>query len=51
MAEYVYVTGATETPDVITEDLQIKQSLHWVGFGTDSMKYNMYDNLISSFNG
>ena len=49
MDPYVYVTGATEAPDVITKEFQIKQSLHWIGFGTESMKDNMYDNSISSF--
>ena len=49
MASYLYVTGATEAPEVITKDFQIKQYLHWIGFGTDSMKYNIYEYLISSF--
>ena len=49
MALYVYVTGATEAPEVITKDFQIKQYLHWIGFGTDSMKYNIYDGSISLF--
>ena len=48
MAPYVYETGATEASYVVTEEFQIKQSLHWIGFGTDSMKDNMYDNLIRS---
>ena len=49
MASYLYVTGATEAPEVITEKFQIKQSLHWIGFVTDSIKENMYDYSISSF--
>ena len=49
MAAYVYVTGAMEAPDVITEEFKIKQSLHWIGFGTHSMKDNLYDDSISSF--
>ena len=49
MAAYVYVTGAMKAPDVITEEFQIKQSLHWIGFGTEFMKDNIYDDLISSF--
>ena len=49
MAQYVYVTGAMKAQEMITEELQIKQYLHWIGFGTDSMKDNMYDNSISSF--
>ena len=49
MAQYVYVTGATEAPEVITEEFQIKQYLHWIGFGTDSMKENLYNFSISSF--
>ena len=49
MAQYVYITGATEAPEVITEEFQIKQSLHWIGFGTDLMKENLYDKSISPF--
>ena len=49
MAPYVYVTGDTEDPEVITEELQIKQSLHWIGFGTDSMKDKLYNDWTSSF--
>ena len=49
MAAYVYVTGAMKAPDVITEEFQVKQSLHWIGFGTEFMKDNIYDDLISSF--
>ena len=49
MASYVYVTGATEAPKVITEEFQIKESLHWIGFCTDSMKENLQDDLITSF--
>ena len=49
MASFFYVTGATEALEVITEEFQINQSLHWIGFGTDSMKNNLYDDLISSF--
>ena len=47
MAQYVYVAGATEAPKVITEAFQIKQYLHCIGFGTDSMKDNLYDGSIS----
>ena len=49
MAAYVYVTGAMKAPTVITEEFQVKQSLHWIGFGTEFMKDNIYDDLISSF--
>ena len=49
MAQYVFVTCATEAPEVITEEFQIKQSLYWIGFGTDSMKDNLYNDSISSF--
>ena len=49
MAAYIYVTGTMKAPDVITEEFQIKQSLHLIGFGTDLMKDNLYDDLISSF--
>ena len=49
MPQYVYVTGSTEAPEVITEEFQIKQSMHWIGFGNGLMKENMYYNLISSF--
>ena len=49
MAQYVYVTGAMEAPGVIMEKFQIRQYLHWIGFGTDLMKDNIYDNSISSF--
>ena len=47
MDKYVYVTGATESPKLVTEEFLIKQSLHWIGFGTDLMKENMYNNSIS----
>ena len=49
MAQYVYLTGATEAPEVIIEEFQIKQSLHWIGSGTDLTKDNLYDDSISSF--
>ena len=49
MASYVYVTGATEALELITEEFQIKQSHNWIGFGTDSMKDNLYDDSISLF--
>ena len=49
MAQYFYVTGATEAPEVITEEFQINRSLHWIRFGTDLIKDNLYDDLISSF--
>ena len=49
MDPYVYVTGARKAPDVITEEFQIKKSLHCIGFGTDLMKDNLYDDSISSF--
>ena len=49
MASYVYVTGATEAPEVIKEEFQIKEFLHCIGFGTDLMKDNLYDDWISSF--
>ena len=49
MDAYVYVTGTTESPDAITEDFQIKQSLHWIGFGTESTKENLYNDSMSSF--
>ena len=48
MASYVYVTGATESPEVIVGEIQIKQYLHWIGFGTDTMKDKLYDKSISS---
>ena len=49
MAQYVNVTGAMEALEAITEEFQINQSLHWIGFGTESMKDNLYDDSISSF--
>ena len=49
MSQYGYVTGATEDLEVITEEFQIKQSLHWIGFGTNSMKENLYNDSVSSF--
>ena len=49
MTVYIYVTGATEALEVITEEFQTNKYLHWIGFGTDSMKDNLYSDLISSF--
>ena len=49
MDTYVYVIGATEESDVIIEEFQIKQLLHWIGFGTASMKDHLYNDSISSF--
>ena len=44
-----YVEGDDITPDVMTEESQIKQILHWIGFVTDAHKDIIYDDAISSF--
>ena len=35
--------------ELLCNHFQIKQSLHWIGFGTNSMKENLYNDLVSSF--
>ena len=46
---YVYVEGAAETPPVITEEHQIKQILHWVGFRTNNQKNAIYADSIHEY--
>ena len=45
----VYAEGDGFTPDAMTEELQIKQILHWIGFTTDAQKNAIYGDAISSF--
>ena len=45
----VYVTGNDVTPENMTEELQIKQILHWIGFVTDVQKQAVYEDSIGSF--
>ena len=42
----VYVTGDTNTPDVMNEEFQIKQILHWAGFVAEAQKTAIYGNSI-----
>lgn len=46
---YVYVTGVTNTPDTMTEEIQIKQILHWAGFTTAAQKAAIYDDSIQEY--
>ena len=46
---YVYVTGVTNTPDTMTEEIQIKQILHWAGFTTAAQKTDIYDDSIQEY--
>ena len=34
----VYASGDVMTPDVMTEEHQVKQILHWIDFTTDDQK-------------
>ena len=49
VAPMVYVEDDDVTPDVMTEELQIKQILHWIGFVTDVQKNAVYADSMSSF--
>jgi len=49
VAPMIYVTGNDVTPDVMTEEFQIKQILHWIGFATDVQKNAVYNDSMSSF--
>ena len=45
----VYAEGDAVTPNDMTEESQIKQILHWIGFITDAQKDTVYGDAISSF--
>ena len=45
---YVFVDGADNTPDVMTEQEQILQILHWVGF-TDAQANRIYADSIQTY--
>ena len=46
---YVFVDGAVLAPDVITEENQIKQILHWCGFRTTSQRNAIYGDSIQEY--
>ena len=46
---YVYVTGINVAPDVVTEERQVKQMLHWSGFTTEGQKNAIYNDSIQSY--
>ena len=46
---YVFVTGAVAAPDVITEQNQILQILHWVGF-TNAQSNRIYGDSLQTYN-
>ena len=46
---YVHVTGDTNTPNVINEEFQIKQILHWAGFTGDAQKTALYSDSIQEY--
>ena len=45
----MYVTGAIDAPEVITEEHQIKQILHWIGFTTVAQKNAIYGDSIQEY--
>ena len=46
---YTYILGDVIAPEVITEEYQIKQILHWVGFTTTSQKNAIYGDSIQEY--
>ena len=47
---YQYVTGAAVAPDVINEEDQIKQILHWCGFVQPAHQNAIYNDSIQDDN-
>ena len=45
----VYASGDVMTPDVMTEEHQVKQILDWTGFTTDDQKNVVYSDSISTY--
>ena len=46
---FVFVNGADMTPDVLTEENQIKQVLHWCGFRSQAHKNALYGDSIQLY--
>ena len=46
---HVYVTADTNAPDAMTEEIQIKQILHWAGFTSLAQKNAIYDDSIQDY--
>ena len=48
---FVFVTSVVITSDVITEENQIKQVLHWCGFRTQASRNTLYGYSIKLHSG
>ena len=46
---FVFVSGADNTPDVMTEEFQIKQILHWAGFTNVNQMNLIYHDSIHEY--
>ena len=46
---HVYVTGNTNAPNAMTEEIQIKQILHWAGFTSEAQKNAICDDSIQDY--
>ena len=46
---HVYVTADTNAPDAMTEEIQIKQILHWAGFTSLAQNNAIYDDSIQDY--
>jgi len=46
---HAYVTGNTNAPDTMDEEIQIKQILHWAGFTSAVQKNAIYDDSIQEY--
>lgn len=46
---FVFVSGADNTPDVMTEEFQIKQILHWAGFTNVNQMNSIYHDSIHEY--
>ena len=48
-AVLAYTSSDVMTPDVMTEEHQVKQILHWIDFTTDDQKNAVYSDSISTY--